>query len=93
MKKEDIKTFCEEWKDFYEVQGTVKIISIKKRNWFERLFTINTWNVELEHNGKYVKMAVWGGSGSLSMKYLLRDVFEKLGDKEIKIKQLIDLEV
>ena len=63
----------------------MKIVSIKKRNWFARIFTINEWKVGVEVNGRIKYFNCWGGLDYPSMDNILWDLGRKLRfEKEIK---------
>ena len=56
-----------------------KILKIRKRNWFGRIFTIDYYRVTVElDNGKVVKVNAWAGIDEPQKSSLVYSIREKL---------------
>ncbi len=60
----------------------IKIISLEKRPWYERILSINEWRVEFVYEGKKYKMNAWAGTNRPNVGSLLFDINRYLEKKE-----------
>lgn len=61
----------------------IKIISIAKRSWWQRIFTINHWRVTIENEaGERTTINAWAGTRHPDISYLKNSIKNSLINRE-----------
>lgn len=58
--------------------ASIHIISIKRRNWFQRMWSISHWNVKVRYMGNIYYLTCWGGVEKPNPESLLFDIQREL---------------